>query len=325
MDRIRITVGLISVQAFVLLLLSQNAIAQNFKFDCPAMLAADIVESGPATKTIQVVVPVSIVARNSSINLDSVDYEVFWNRNAHAVADYAPKTAMQTDIDGPIEIERKRETSYRVGVDVSSGYFDAISPSLDAGVSRNHSERRKFNEIPEHEVLLSSGIIKRGTGVSFRFRPSRTTTLEGGRELIVAFDVPASWRAGVLQVTGTATATKKVLGLFGDEIEFQRTFVMPIFLQDDVEAQQSASQFARAEQLLRMHWRLHQKSTTSGSRMGQLFQPGSTGVSELWVHQLIQHGSGTITPSVQRQLPRKVASAAKQFNQARSNLLTLSR
>ena len=303
-----------------------NSLGQSVRFDCPASAAATIVDQHSLGRVVEVVIPLSTTLLDPKLVLQEIRAEVYWNRNAYPIVNYEPVTSLQSKYEGPIAIEKNRETNYKLGADVSSSYLDFVTPSLNAGVGWKNGEIKRFNEIPQHEWSVASGTIKRGTGAYFQFKPSRTETLEGGRDLTVAYDVPESWRGGVLQVSCRATGKRKVLGVFSESFELSRVFVVPVYLEQDQQAREFALQFARSEQRLRYGWSQYQNQLAETSAYpGKLLFSNQDRVSALWAHQLIQSGVDVAIENLEPRLPEKVAVAATEFVRARQNLMSLSR
>ena len=306
-------------------------------FDVPALVGVNEIvyaegQTPPANeKIIKVIIPVSSIVRTSDReNTEQFRFDVYWNRNVYPIVDYGPKTQTTSDIEGLISVEKSKDKNAGVGINVG-GSQELISGSAKVDLSNRSGSRMSYQEIPQHEVLVASGTIQRGTGAFFRFHPSKRDTLEGGRDLIVAYRVPQSWRGGVLKIECRAEGHRSVLGkVFGSWREGfteSRAFVLPIYLEGDDQARQAAVEFVRSEQGLRQNWMRHQSSKPQPT--GGLFaMPSSTSASRLpeqWVHHLIQSGNDEYLTRYRRQLPESVASAAQDFVSARQGLFKFSR
>jgi hypothetical protein len=325
-------------------LISASAVAsdadENVQFDVPAVLAAKEVQIGDGDdfkganhRIIAVTVSVtSEISPAEQGNIDAFRFDVFWNRNPYPISDYAPRTQTFSEIAGTIEVDQSSEKNLNYDIQIVGSY-----PSLANGtahVDRNHRDTKniRYNEVPQHEILVASGTVRRGTGAFFRFHPSRSETLEGGRDLLLTFKVPNSWRGGVLQVECTAIGNRKFLGM-KEPFETQRAFIVPVYLESDEEAEASAMEFARQEQKLRQSWRrfklTEQSGRSSTNGLNQFFristrQPVQPTVPDDWVHALIQISDQPLT-RYRNHLPHELAEAADQFVQSRSSHLKLSR
>ena len=316
----------------IVLLLINNAFSDSVEFDCPALLPATLVDYGSSHQIVELRLPVTASQLDSKLELSELRVAVSWNRSPYPVVDFAPRTTLQSKFDGPVSVEKRTETNYGIGAKVSTSYIDFLTPSIDAEIGKKNSETKRFQEIPQHDVLLSSGTADRGTGVKYRFRPARTETLEGSRDLVVAFEVPSSWRGGVLQVTLTAIGERKKVGGFAafgstsDAFEFSRVFVLPIYLEGDDQARQFAVEFSQTEQQLRRKWQLYEtRGQNSVSQFRKWLGTENNAVPGKWMHHLIQSGSDSAIRKYESKLPKLVATAANDFVAARKNLLALSR
>lgn len=308
----------------VLLILCDSLFGQ-LNYDCPSQVPAVTIETGPTHKIVEMLIPISIAIENQGLEINEVNVQVNWNRNAYPVVEFAPKTLLQSNIDGAVSIEKKTETNFGIGVDVGSDYLEFLTPSAKANVGKKNIETKRFNQIPPQDLTVASGTIDRGTGVYFDFKQSPLNTLEGGRDLIVAFEVPVNWRGGVLQVTFSSTGKQKKFGTLKSDFEFARIFVLPTYLQGDDQARQFSHDFVESEMQLRRNWSRHDMTTShSAKQFGRWFGQQQR-LPDLWVHHLIQSGSDVAIERYRTQLPRNVAAAANAFMAARRNLVALSR
>ena len=311
-----------------LLMLSSSLLAQGISFDCPALVGAIPILETEESKLIEVPISFSSSCGDRSIRLEKVRAEVCWNRDSFPLTDYGPRTVLQSEIDGSINVEERLESNLSFDGSLTGGQLTALgTPNLNADASRRKSTSNKFARIPEHKLVVSSGPIKRGTGAFFEFHPSPTESLEGGRNLIVAFEVPVSWKAGILQITCSAAGIRKRMGIFNDGIDFERIFIVPVYLKGDDQAFESASTLARNEQQLRSQWH-HYRHPSHGLQknwLASLSIQNRNELSDFWMHHLIQSGSNRALRQVASQLPKSVLAAANDFDRSRKQLLLLNR
>lgn len=313
------------------------------RFDVPALVAVSEGEfavdsagsilkwgSSAKEKTIQVVIPVSSEVRNSDRgNVTEFRFDVFWNRNAYPIAGYGPQTQTVSQIEGLVSVEKIHERNSGLGINLKSGYQDVVSGSANAELSNKTGSKVKYQEVPQHEILIASGTVRRGTGAFFRFHPSRRDTLEGGRDLVVAYRVPQSWRGGVLKVECRADGQRKVIGSWREPFQESRSFVVPIYLDGDDQAQRAAMSFAQTEQNLRNSWNQIAQRDAKAQPTGVfgVFNSSSrlANLPDQWMHYLIQSGNDVYLTRYRSQLPSSLALAADDFVAARQGLLELSR
>lgn len=305
------------------------------EFDVPAMLpVVELITAGvpPVTnyKIIEIVIPVTTEIRpRDRDNVDEFRFDVSWNRHAFGVADYGPKSQMVSPIIGNITVESSDDSTAGVGLTGSSEKLEFATITGNANLSNHSSQRRSYQEIPQHRPVIASGTIKRGTGVFFRFHCSRTETIEGGREVVVAFRVPRDWRGGVLKVQCRALGQRKLFGAIADDIDVGRAFMVPVYLEGDVEARGLATDFVAAEQGLRRNWSHHlQANKKMGTDIlltgfNPFAQPSSIG--DQWVHELIQSGDDRVLREIKGQLPKSTSVLAEEFVYRRARLMELCR
>ena len=314
------------VKINIVLLLASQLFAQSVSYDCPAVAAAKVLQLSRSNKIVEVELPVSVSNLDSRLNLEELKVEVFWNRNAYPVVDFSPRTQMSSDFDGPITVEKKSENSFEIGANASSSYLEFVTPGLNADLKSKKSESRTYNEIPEQRLLVASGTARRGTGAFFTFKNSPIETLEGDRRLVMAFDVPVSWRGGIMQVTIKTVGRRKKFASFYDNFELSRVFMLGLYEDGDEAARLYAGTFARSEQQLRADWeRFTKRQQSSAQQFERFFSGQSSSISPLWVHQLIQSGNDNAIRRVGKQLPSSVAITANEFIVARRDLLAISK
>lgn len=313
------------------------------KFDAPALIAVNhgdhISDSlmrlasdlhSTNEKLIQVVIPVSSEVRNQDRrNVTEFRFDVFWNRNAYPIVHYGPQTKTFSEIEGLISVEKVQEQNNGLGLDLKSGYQNVASGTATAELSNKTETKLQYQEVPKHEVLIASGTVRRGTGAFFRFHPSRQHTLEGGRDLVVIYRVPQSWRGGVLKIECRADGERKVIGSWREPFQESRSFVVPVYLDGDDQAHDAAMSFGQAEQNLRSNWSQHVQrgQRKPANPLLDLFSsPASqSNLPKQWMHYLIQSGNDAYLTRYRSQLPNSVAVAAEDFVSARQGLLKLSR
>lgn len=306
------------------------------RFDVPALVAVHEVElsegyhaPSPSQKIIEVVISVSSeVSTRDRDTIDEFRFDVFWNRNVYPLVDYAPKTQTVSDIEGLISVEKNTDKNVGFGINLSSSFPEMVSGSAKAELSKRNGIKLKYQEIPQHEVLVASGTVQRGTGAFFRFHPSKRNTLEGGRDLIVAYRVPREWRGGVIKIECRAKGHRKIVGSWRESLEENRAFVIPIYLEGDDQARQAAEVFVRSEQGLRKNWRRHQgRSDQDGPGLFSFAMRPSSGPSlpPQWAYHLIQSGGDEYLNRYRSRLTDELAEAADKFVLARRDLFAFSR
>jgi len=329
---------------FHCLFLLSSASAGNppVEFDVPAMLSArEIVAPNTAPvspyKTIEIVVPVTSEIRSADRkHIDEFRFDISWNRKIFPLVDYGPKSKTTSHIDGLIAVEQSRDSGGGISLGANSDKLEVLTLNGKVDFSNKKNQRKSFKEIPEHQTLVASGTIMRGTGAFFRFHPSRTETLEGGRNVVIAYRVARDWQGGVLRVECRASGERKVFGALSEPIDIAEAFIVPLYLDGDQQALAAATEFVRAEINLKQSWRSSQavarptKKPHSAFRWPLMFERPSqprdpNALPDRWVHRLIQSGDDRYLARYQSVLPDSLHSSAAEFVSARKNLLLLSK
>ncbi len=318
----------VGVQVFVTVLLIAMVVHGQSTFDVPATVAAQEVtdQSGP-TKVIRIRVPVTFVPPASDRwTVQELEIEVRWMRNAAQVTRFEPTTQVDSEIAGTVKVEERKDNTASIGINLSSGHFEPIKGSANAQASHLNGRTVRFEEVPQHHPTITAGTIERGTGVRFAFHPSRTSTLEGQRELTVEFEVPNDWRMGLLKIHTRARVVQSVLGGITDKKELAEAFVVPVYLDGDESAWQAARQLVAAERQLRQQWYAYRKQSAGRSNtprwLAELLDIDKAGdLPNEWLYALIQSGNDELATKIGRRLPDELKSMAEAYVAARQKLL----
>lgn len=281
-------------------------------FDVPALATAhplidESVAERESTFVIEMVLPVSVRPRDTKLELDEFEFEVYWNRNVYPLLDYGPKTRTGSKIDGLVSVEERQDRGGTLGLNVKSGWMEVVSGSAQAQLQNKQGSSLRYQEIPQQQPVISSGTIQRGTGAYFHFRPSVATTLEGGRELMVAFWVPSNWRGGLIQINAQAKATRPRFVGFTESVTVKKSYLVAVYLEGNEEAKDAAVELVRAENQLRRVWRSWEPRSSKGERdLDELLRPSNN-------HQLkklLPKMSDDIRKTTERYLSAKKTLAA---------------
>lgn len=314
---------------------AQTVASRPIKFDVPVIVAANAVpvevaeHSSPAEQLMQVVIPVSSeIHPQAKQTIDTFRFDIFWNQTAYPVHDYFPKTQTFSAIQGEIATETVQETKSGLELSLNAELQSLVSGEASAETGTTDSVKKIFKQLPSQSILVASGSSHRGTGVFFRFHRSGQTSLEGGRDLMVQFQVPQDWRAGVLRVNCFAVGTTNVIGGWENAYEASRTFVVPVYRHGDQQARVAAAKFAGAEQRLRQAWRNYQaaKSKTQPLAFSTFLVGTSSSPKKLpsqWAHLLIQTGNDDYLEKYRYQLSPELVTTAENFATARKALYGL--
>lgn len=321
---------------WILVLGASYALAeQSIQFDVPVVVEACKIPSElePSNeRLVEIVIPVStLISGQDRDAIKEFNFQIHWNRNVYPLVDYAPRTQMQSDIQGLIAVEEQRERKSNLGFHANGSVENIVDLNANAGTSHSKSETLRFDRIPEQEILVASGTIHRGTGAFFRFHPSKQFTLEGGRDLIVTFRVPLNWRGGVLRVVCSAEGKRKLFAGLTEPVNATKTFIVPTYLKGDDQARRTAIEYVQSELELRRSWANYRhKIDTANDNLLAKFENALGGgadhsVPAGWVNDLIESGADRPLIDYERALPASLRRQANDFAGSRNSLYQLSR
>ena len=134
------------------------------------------------------------------------------------VLDFWPKNEVYSEVAGTVSVQRNQQTDRNFNFNVSAAYEPIGRGTATGDFHDSTSQQESFERNPPMQILTSSGTIRRGYGVFFKFRPGPLPVLEGVRELAILAEVPPGWRADMLQIhmravgTGPHTSRPQTLG-----------------------------------------------------------------------------------------------------------------
>ena len=182
--------------------------------------------------------------------------------------DYAPKTEVQSDIEGPIQFKITDDQSGSLGVSLDGGYGRTLSGNLGTDRSSRHSDSRQFNKTPQMNAVTAAGTINRGRGVYFKLRRTAKQVLEGEKVFRITLRVPENWRGSLLDVQVVAQSSQKLLGGWDRKVKTLGAshFVVAAYNHNDVQAANVSRRLAAAEQVLReASWEQSDQGVSLGS------------------------------------------------------------
>ncbi len=297
------------------------------RFDVPALVEAGVATDKDSQNpveliTIQISVPVtSEITAADRDHITEFRYDVRWQQARYPVIDYEPRTQTTSHIEGTIGFEAQQDRTATFGLAINGGEPRVLGGSGKAEAAKRDAEKIHYQEIPQHDVLVASGSIDRGTGVFFRFHRSRRETLEGSRDLTLAFRVPHDWQAGLLKVKCRASGERKVAGLWSEPIEIVRSFTLPVYLTGSSTARDRAVEYVRAENRLQEVSHLTQEKASDGAKPSTI-QQALQGIFGTPVRSRPQ--SEPQSRVVRYRVPNS-SDATGRYRNARDELLQLSR
>lgn len=218
--------------------------------ECRDVTPKDFAEVHPTLKVIEAKFRISArLIEGTPANIVEFSYVLKTDETMRITA-YLPNTTLESSVaEDHIEITDATENSKGTGLSAYIGYKPLI-----VGGSHNQnskkSESSNYKQIAAKDLVLASGTIDREHGVFFRLRPSRTDSLEGGKEFLFMATVPKTWRGGLCTISCAAKATKhSMISTSVVPCGFDQTQVC-MYLAGDVQAAALAEDLRLAQEAL---------------------------------------------------------------------------
>lgn len=335
------TILLQLLQAAVVLPPVTSAALPSLQFDVKHRIACVDIQESPEFKVeegerlIQAQIPVSMLVQHGSteglvqllIRFENPDRSL-------QVVDYQPKTTLSTDIVGSIGIETKQDKSAILDLTLS-GNQAGIRGTTSADFGSKSGKCIKWQHLPPLELLAASGTISRGSGVYFKLKSSKRTSLEGNRNFVLLLRVPRDWQAGILHVDCLARGKQRSVITSSEETVDcgHDRFVVALYASGNKLAQQQADQLIQADATLRKLAGQHQQQILDraypypGYRWVVFLQAAKPQIPPSWLETVLFHMPASEEPWKEKpfgswaRLPDPVQQAAQQYLQAKRQLL----
>jgi hypothetical protein len=244
------------------------------------------------------------------------------------VVDFWPRQEVYSDIEGTVQVERSYKRDAEFSFTASGGFEPFARGTAGGKLDNNTSTQERFLRKPPVQVLTSSGTIRRGYGVFFKFLPGPTPNPEGIREIAVLAEVPLGWRADMLRVslsaTGSLTRGGRDTVALGD-MQLWTT----LHLEGDRRAAERATMYLMCERNLRQlaaanHERVMQKALpTLWHKVGVALDVVEPRIQIDYLQQVLFGPSAKALDSHYQRLPVDLRVAILDFWDARDALLEL--
>lgn len=177
-------------------------------FDAPGIVVAEpvnpsVVET-PTTggELMRLRIPVTtFISQEFRGNVSEYVVEIDSPTQSMRVLDFWPKNEVFTNIEGTVAVESNSQKDSDLSFNVSGAYEPFGRGTASGNYHKKATQSERYQRKPPMQILTSSGTIRRGYGVFFKFRPGTTPVLEGAREVAILAEVPRGWRADMLQIT----------------------------------------------------------------------------------------------------------------------------
>ncbi len=236
--------------------------APPVSFDAPAVVPAVPIEGdlaitpSPDSELLEITFPVSTLVQTRQ---PLPAYQLWFFCQAPGVSwrvvDFAPQTELTTPYAGPLQTDTQKETSHRLGLHFAGPLEPWGNGQATSELAGKEKRTTRVAEAPPMMLLQASGTIDRGTGVYYKFRPSRQTTLEGMRQLRIVVEVPRSWQTSLVRLHCLAEPIEEGVAPFGEAV-----FAVAIYRAGSSGALARAERFTMAEREFHRAWRNAERS-----------------------------------------------------------------
>lgn len=226
-------------------------------FDVPAVVVAEQMDPAlvhaPTTggKLVRLKIPVSTFLSaefRGSVQEYVVEFES--PHQSLRVIDFWPRDEVYSEVDGLVSVEHSRQKDGDLAFNLAAAVEPFGRGTLTGNYHDKSSVQERYSRKPPMQVLTSSGTIRRGYGVFFKFRSGPLPMNEGARDIAILAEVPPGWRADLLQVTmraaGTASAHSRDLRTLGSSQMW-----VTVHQEGDREAAAHTRRFVTQERTLR--------------------------------------------------------------------------
>jgi hypothetical protein len=243
------------------------------------------------------------------------------------IVDCFPKTHLESDVAGPIQVEQERARSASLDIQANGGWASMADVNLNGQSGNRTSSKYRFELLPPQELIAASGTTRRGAGAYFKLVPSARWTLEGTKDFAIILRVPEDWRADYFQVRCIAYGEARRTGLEAPQpVCGAASFIVAMYLEGDVPAKQAASEFVDRERQLRHTAARHQRQIEQrqypslGHKLGAVFSVVDPKIPDRWLDQLLGSPDDEVARAYQQRLPPPVDAAVRDYLAARQHL-----
>ncbi|MEQ1826914.1 MAG: hypothetical protein ABL921_13250 [Pirellula sp.] len=208
------------------------------------------------------------------------------------VADYSPRTELQSEIFGAMQVNSNQERVREAAIRGMGGYPGVGSAQGYAYYHDNQNESVHYAKKPALELVNAAGTLERRRGVYFKVRQSSQTTLEGARPFRVVFEVPYSWRADLLDVTIDAAGLEHA-GAKRPRVLSSQQFVVAMYQELDDHAARAARNYVRQQESLNHYAKTYARTIEQRSfptpihKLGAKLDIYEPSIPKQWLETLI--------------------------------------
>ncbi len=208
------------------------------------------------------------------------------------VADYSPRTELQSDVFGPMQISQEADRVREAAIRGVGGYPGVGSAQGYAYFHDNSHETVHYAKKPSMELVNAAGTLERRRGVYFKVKQSSQTTLEGARPFRIVFEVPNSWRADLLDVTIEAAGLENPHSKRPRVLSTQQ-FVVALYQEYDENAANTATRYVRQQLNLKQFAKTYARDIEQRSyptpihKLGAKLDMYEPSIPQQWLESLV--------------------------------------
>ena len=203
----------------------------------------------------------SLIRRGREADLAEFLYRIESPSGGVRIVDHLPRQELASQIMGAIAVEKKDESSRKVGGLLTGHYPPFSNAELNAQAGASSGLNVRYEMLPPKEVLAASGTLNRERGVYFKLRPSPQTSLEGAKQFVCVLRVPKGWRGDCVRIECQAVAEPRGWPVANEAAECgSATFLVALFAAGDEEARAIMSQVVAADEQLTSAVRRHRSA-----------------------------------------------------------------
>lgn len=332
---------LLPVALMFLALVSTAAVAgsPSVEFDTdPTVAVCDVTTPefaayNPGEKLVEVHIQVSSLIRHGN-DEDLIQFLYYFESPelTARVVDYQPQTTLATDVVGSLGIEESDEHSRQLGLNAATNQPGIASGNVSGSAGSRNSQRVQYALLPPLELLAASGTINRGSGVYFKLKPSRRTSLEGASDFVLVLRVPREWQADVLRVRCEAVGHERGAPWEGarERMFGANEFTVALFTEGDEVGRAAAEHFVWSERVLRDTARAHDGEIVDrayswfGHRWATELELSEPRIPRYWLEELLHLPADANHDRYAHRLPEAVNAAVAQYADAKRLIYNMS-
>ena len=248
------------------------------------------------------------------------------------IVDYSPQTILASDIVQSVDTENRREKSSSLAAGISVKHAPIVGGDVSGSATSTTSSIVRYQQRPPMDLLSAGGTTRRASGVYFKLRPSRQTSLEGAKDFVLVLRGAKAWRGDYVDIRCEATCRghRSIPALLGSPKCGRARFLVALYVAGDDAAKARAVDFIEAERGLRETVLASRRDIerrsypTVAHRFGALLWVVDPKIPPTWLDHFVHSPARSSIGTFARHLPPEVREATERFATVKSQLHELS-